>query len=201
MAGYETIAAASETVVSVLRDRAKSDEAVPISPEEIVLAPPDDVDADSAVRLSVFPYKITRNDQQGSQNRIRVGSDTFRKPPLFVTVSYLVTAYPGSGSKTDEQLHDQQVALGLAMQVIHDTGIIDADNLKGALQGTDSFHLSLAEQANDRIEQIWGSFVDAPFSPSVVYVTSPIPIESTRKQEVTRVAERDIEMDQGTDRE
>lgn len=201
MAGYEAVAAASDTVVSLLRERTTSDDSVPIDPDEIVLAPPDDAVDNADVRLSVFPYQIRQNDQQGSQNRVQVGNDTYQKSPLLVTVSYLVTAYPGSGSGTAEQLQEQQVALGLAMQVIHDNGIVDGKRLKGALQGADSFHLSMAGDANERIEQVWNSFVAAPFHPSVVYVTSPIAIESTRQQEVTRVAERSIDIDRGTDPE
>lgn len=191
MTTYAAISDASDSVVDLLRTQVgRRDDVVNIAPAEIVLASPDDIEDSADARLSVFPYKLSRDSQNANPGRRKTGTNTYQNPPLVVTVNYLITAYPpGSVDGTGQQLQQQQSALGLAMQVFHDHAVVDDHEDAASLQ------LSLATTANDEIEAVWNASLDGPLQPSVIYEAGPIVIESTRSQDLSHVTQRDIDMD------
>jgi len=195
MSGHTVIADTSETILSLLRTKIGTRDETDITAEEIVLASPDDVSPDADVRLSLFPYKVSREERGGSPSRVQTGENTFKNPPLLLTGHYLLTAYPASTAEKALQLQEQQTALGLAMQVFHDNSMLEDGQFQGALQDVSSFQLSMNTEATEEIERLWSSFVDGPLKPSVIYEAGPIPLESTKEEEVTRVSERDVDVD------
>ncbi|GAB3023396.1 Pvc16 family protein [Natronobiforma cellulositropha] len=197
MAGYSAIADASETLLDVLRDRiAARDDAVGIDRNEIVLASPDDVDAESDVRLSLYLYKIGKSTHASSVSRRRTGDGTMENPSLSLDLHYMLTAYPSKGRADDTAtVQDQHSVIGLAMQVLHDTSIIESDDLKGSLRGEDPLHLSMNPDGGEELETLWNTFTEASFQPSVLYEVSPVAIDSTIEEPFTEVTERDIDVD------
>lgn len=193
MTSFSAIADATETVLGVLRDGiAEREEEVPFSQDQVVLASPDDLSGESDAALSVFPYKITR-EPRGRPGRVQTGEETFKDPPLILTVKYLVTAHAVGSADIATSRQRQQSALGLAMQVLHDNET--PETLAGSLKGTESFTIKMYSEANEDIERIWETFVDASIQPAAIYEAGPVPIESTREEEVTRVSERDVDVD------
>ncbi|WP_165872089.1 DUF4255 domain-containing protein [Natrarchaeobius halalkaliphilus] len=195
MNGFGAVAEASDLIVERLREETDSrGDVTTVEPSNIVLASPDDVTGNGNVRLSVFPYKISHEPRHGSPGRIQTQANTFKNPPLLLSCYYLVTAYPGSATDASAKVQDQQIALGLAMQILHDNAQFETEHLQGESSAVEAFQVALHSDSNDEIERIWDTFVDVPLHPSVVYEASPIPIESTTEERVTRVSERDLDL-------
>lgn len=195
MNGSEAVAEASNLIVERLREETASrDDVTAVDPSDIVLASPDDVADSGDVRLSVFPYKISHEPRHGSPGRIQTETNTFKNPPLLLTCYYLVTAYPGPATDATTKVQEQQLALGLAMQILHDNAQFETKHLQGESSAVEAFQVAMHSDSNDEIERIWETFVDVPLHPSVVYEASPIPIESTTEERVTRVSERDLDL-------
>lgn len=92
-----------------------------------------------------------------------------------------------------ERTEEQHRVLGRAMQVIHDNSIIRGSDLKGSLADQPDLQVSISPQDMDEVMSIWSTFDETPFQPSVAYLVTPVLIESTEEEEVSRVVERRLE--------
>jgi len=191
---HDAIADTSETVLGVLRDGIERRDDLDVTAEEVVLASPDDVSERFDARLSLFPYKITR-ESRGRPGRVQTGENTFKDPPLVLTAYYLLTGYPESGENVARKHQEQQSALGIGMQVLHDNSHLEKSRLHGSAQNSCSIQIELHAEANEEIDQIWNTFVESSIRPSVVYEAGPIVIESVKEEEVSRVSEREVEVE------
>jgi hypothetical protein len=194
MATYAAIADASETLIELLRDRMTDrSDVVSIDRSEIALVSPDDVGADSEVRLSVFLYDVTENGVLKNQEPPNVESGVRRDPPLALDLRYLLTAFPSqSGGDETANTLDQQRILGLAMQVLYDNAILGPDELPSTLAETD-VKITLEEESLGAFTDVWNTFRDAALQPSVTYQVSPIMIDGTAEDHFERVTEKTSE--------
>lgn len=197
MAGYAAIAEASETLVELLRDRIdERGDVVAIDRSEIALVSPADVGADSDVRLSVCLYDVTENHVLKNQQREVVDETRTREPPLALDLRYLLTAFPSqSGSDETANTLDQQRVLGLAMQILRENGVLGPDELPASLAETD-VQITLEEESLQAVSDLWSTFGDATFQPSVCYEFSPVLIDPTTEQSVERVTGKGMEYNQ-----
>lgn len=185
MATYAAIAEASETVVELLRDRiAERGDVISIDRSEIALVSPDDVGADSDVRLSVFLYDVTENSAMKNQQARGAEAGQKKQAPVVVDLRYLVTAFPSqSGGDETANTLDQQRVLGLAMQVLHDNSHLGADELPASLAETD-IQITLEDERLQALTDVWATFGESPLQPSVTYRLSPVKIDSRTEEAV-----------------
>lgn len=196
MGSYTAIADASETIVALLRDRiAERSDVITVDRTEIALVSPNDVGADSDVRLSVYLYDISENPVMSNADRHAVNDDTVQDPPIPLDLKYLITAFPSQGGN-DETANtvDQQRLLGLAMQVLNDNAILAETDLVGSL-GTDELHVSLEQESLADVTGIYNTFQETPLHPTLAYHVSPVLIESRVEREVVRVERREGEIE------
>ena len=179
MASYAAIAEASETVVELLRERiAERSDVISVDRSEIALVSPDDVGADSDVRLSVFLYDVAENSAMKNQRARSGEAGTKKQAPVVVDLRYLVTAFPsGSGGDDTANTLDQQRVLGLAMQTLHDNSHLGADELPASLAGTD-IQITLEDEGTEATADVWSSLRETSLQPSVSYRLSPVEIDS-----------------------
>lgn len=190
MADYDVIGAVSEAIVGLLRsEMVDREDVISLDRTEISLSSPDEVGSDSDTRLSVYLYKVERNDQRPAQ---RITDDDIRMgSPLVMELYYLLTAYPSSvGGDEMTNNRDQHSVLGLAMQVLHDSGTLNEETLGESFRDDPDVNISMQTESDDTVSRIWDSFRDVPLYPSVVYEVSPVVLNSRRKEEIQRVAER-----------
>ncbi len=150
-------------------------------------------------QLNLFLYRVTFNSgwrNYGLPSRSSRG-ELISDPPLALDLHYLLTAY------TDQD-YLAEMLLGYAMQLLHETPVLDRDAVRTALSspspvsgislpGTTRSALVAADLA-DQIEQvkltpepltleqvshIWSS-LQSPYRPSVAYQASVVLIESRR---------------------
>ncbi|PSQ19201.1 hypothetical protein BRD00_02860 [Halobacteriales archaeon QS_8_69_26] len=172
---YSTIAHTSEAILELLRDRiTERSDVVNVDRNEIELVSPDDVGAESDVRLGLYLYGIQEHRQVDQHHEVEIGGRTER--PLALTLQYLMTAYPSTGGN-DQTANsiDQQRVLGLAMQVMHQNAIIGKYELPEGM-GDNKLSIALERQDIDRIEDLYHSMQDASLHPSVTYFVGPVVI-------------------------
>jgi hypothetical protein len=190
MASYAAIADASETLVELLRDRiTERSDVVSVGRSEIALVSPDDVGADSDVRLSLFLYDVSANPVLKNQQDVPLESGGRKETPLALDLRYVLTAFPAQtgGDDTATSL-DQQRILGLAMQVFYDNSILGPDQLPASLADRD-LQINMVEESLQAMSDVWTSFGETAMQPSVTYEVGPVLIDSTAVEDVERVTE------------
>lgn len=127
------------------------------SPVTVTVQPPDRVKTgDQEVpQLNLFLYQVTHNTGWSNVRLPSRDDDGVRltNPPLALDLHYLLTAY---GQKD----FDNEILLGYAMQILHETPVLSRDAIRTALAATspvtDSVLPSVASplQASDLAEQV-----------------------------------------------
>lgn len=195
MAGTDAIADVGDTLVSLLRDAVAENTTV-------ALATPAEFDPDTA-GLSLFLYDVSENAHLANEREPVTDDDTRPGDPLVLELSYLLTAHPSpddteydksTGSK------DYHGELGKAMRALRDNSIVSGSALKGSLGDDDRLHVSMESRTTDQLLNVWGTFQETPYLPSVSYVVTPVIIESDREQPVSRVEEAEFRYDVRTGR-
>lgn len=201
MTSYAAVADASDTLVELLRTEIVTDDnEFGLEPDQIALAAPDDVTADSEIRISVLLRKIGKDPALNNRSRVNTGNNTYQDPPLALELQYLITAYPPADlSSVAERMQAQQTLLGRVIQTMYDASVLEADSLSGSLRETASLKCTINEEKTDRIEEWWHSVASGPLQPSVIYDVGPVFIQSTTSEEVSRVQEREINVERKAD--
>lgn len=189
MASYSAIAETGETLVGVLRDRMAS----LIDDGEVALASPADLGADTTVRVTLYLYRIEPNAYLRNTETHAADPETAASRPLALDLYYLLTAYPGaSGADETARSHEQQRVLGRAMQVLNDESIVTGSALRGSLVDDGELRLSIDTEATTDPIDIWSTFSETPYQPSVSYVVGPVFIDAEPEVPTARVLERRV---------
>lgn len=191
MTAYTAIADVSAALVALLRDRLQArGDTFGVDPSAVQLVSPAAVSAEGDTRLGLYLYGVAENPSLTNADRSRVDSECYRGPPLALDLEYLLTAYPAQRG-TDETARslDQQRMLGLAMQVFHDAGRLDAEALPSSVDNAVAPQLSMASAGPER--SLWHTFQGTPYRPSVAYQVGPVLVASTREERVPQVTERE----------
>ncbi|ELZ08793.1 hypothetical protein C478_17956 [Natrinema thermotolerans DSM 11552] len=186
---YEAIRHVTEALVDLLAETAAYPE-LPVNPDEIELISPGDIDANSTVRIGLYPYQVRKDGSVGSMNKTQVGDSARRDPPTPVTVDYLVTAYPREDEDNVSGTLGQQQALGLVFQTIDDVGVFEPTEIDAIDQDT-RIGLSITDLPLEQLLSLYARF-DATYQPSITVEASPVMIQSINEAAFTRVAQRDV---------
>lgn len=203
MASYTAIAAVSQALLDLLRDRfAARDELFSMDENAVSLVAPDAVGDDSETRLSVSLYRLEENaSMKNAEPKPTADPTVSHDPPLALDLYYLVTAYPdGRSTDTTAATVDQQRVLGAAMQTFHDNAVLDADQLHGSLAADVDLQISLVNQSVEELTALWTTVSSSSLQPSAVYHVGPVLIDSQSQAEVTPVTERQTSVDRTPDR-
>lgn len=178
---------ASQTVQSVLLAQLQSDPVLrlafpPIGASVVSLASPDGMASLDQTGVSVWLYRLTRDDQRLNQPPRRLPPDLIRPVPLPLRLHYLVTpAMRGAGGDPAPET-DQQV-LGTVLRAFHDQPLISGAALAGELAGTDSeIAIRLESPDIETVARIWDT-LDEPYRISLCYEVSIVEVESIQPDE------------------
>lgn len=203
MASDSAIADVGQTLIDVLRDRMGD----LVDQNEIALASPSTIGNGNEARLTLFLYRITENAELKNARRHTIdptstGDPPFLRPsPLALDLYYLLTAHPATGGNDEtERSGEQHLVLGRAVQVLRDNAIFRGSELRGSLaydpeteQPEEEVRITVAptdSPSMDDLVNIWGTFPDQPFQPSISYLVSPVRIDSERERPIGRVVEK-----------
>lgn len=193
MGDHGAIADVGETLVELLRDRMTG----PVSDDQIALASPADEDLKNKIRLTLFLFDIEGTSPRPAPERQTNSDGTSASGPLRLELKYLLTALPvgGNGSRTaTAKSRDEHRVLGRAMQVFRDNAIVDGPDLRGSLAADEErLHVSMLPETTDTVLNLWNTFQEEPYHPSVSYLVTPVEIESRRGVPAERVEHVRIE--------
>jgi hypothetical protein len=149
----------------------------------IALGPPRTAGTD--LLLTLFLYKVTENPDLKNRERVVLpqpgGNVIQRRPPLTLDTYYLLTAHGG----TDElKVLEAHQALGRAMRVFYDNGIIQGSLLRAkdpskGLTANSVLRVTLNPISLEDMTRIWSVFPDTPYEISVTYLVTPVEIDSS----------------------
>lgn len=197
--GYGTIAQVGELLVDRLYEeisRVKD-----VKPRAVALTSPDG--ATGTHRVTVYLYEVTRSthhlNAEGHHGAAGGDeSDELSGDPLVLDLHYLVTAHPAgsgqneSGSDTTGRTSSQHELLGLVMQVIHENHILRGADLPGSFAGRE-LQIDVESRSTNELTNVWSTFEDEPYRPSVAYRVTPVVIESAGAPPDKRVVEQRFE--------
>lgn len=187
MAGYAVISEVSRLLVETLRDGFDpgSPEEVLVDRERVGLASPDD--AGNLLSLTLYLYRISENSHMKNRERLEVDGTRYKRPPLALDLYYLLTAHSAPAGDNDQDQVDPHLLLGRGMQILHDDTVLEE------VGDDEEVYVSIYPQSMDEMANIWNTFQDESFQPSVSYLVSPVIIDSAREETTEkRVVERQI---------
>lgn len=147
-------------------------------------------------RLTLYLYDVSENTHLSAGERPEGDPTEATTPerPIFLDLQYLLTAHPATGGTDGTQkTEEQHELLGRAIQVFRDNAILQGSELRGSLAGEDEIRISIDQESLDAVVNIWNTFSDVSYRPSVAYLVSPVAVESERERPVQRVVQRDLE--------
>ena len=151
----------------------------------VTTQPPDRARApgNNANQLNIFLYQALPNAAWRNMDMPgRANPGEIAMPPLALTLHFLITAY---GRDNDLVQPFSLQLLGVAMNVLHDHGVLLADEIKNALPGNDLYtqiervRLTLQPLSTEEISRLWTGF-QTPYRTSVAYEASVVLIDSKR---------------------
>ncbi len=173
MSRYSVIADVSEALLDVLVARlapgvGPDDEAVRVEDGQIGLGSPKT--AGDGFRLTLYLYKVAPNGHVTNRERVEREMGVFERPPLGLDLYYLLTAYPQSSDRRG--IVDQHKLLGRAVQVLRDRSV-----MTGVLPGAEDVRLSVYPESASEVTDVWSTFSETPYQPSVVLLVSAVSID------------------------
>lgn len=196
---YGAIAQVGEVLVDHLYEeisRAKD-----IKPKAIALTSPDQ--ATGTHRVTVYLYEVTRSAHHlNADGRQAVadgeGDGENGGDPLVLDLHYLVTAHPAgssqseSGAEATSRTSRQHELLGLVIQTIHENHILRGVDLPGAFAGRE-LQIDVEARSTNELTNIWSTFQDEPYRPSVAYRVTPVVIKAEGAAGAGRVVEQQFQ--------
>lgn len=176
MASYTGIAAVSEKLKRSLQEALVPQLAS--SEGRIALCSPAD---EADVAAGIFLYDIQECEHMRSHTMVNVSDRQQMRPPLYLTLSYMITVY-AAGDIRFRGIQEKQM-LGRVIQYLYDHPVFE----------------HLGEQIVIQMERIstedkiklW-NFPNVPYRASLFYRLFPIPVESEFVREVDRVRKAEI---------
>ncbi len=179
--------AASQTLQAVLLARLQEDPVLnllftPTGTGVVSLASPDGIVQLEQTGVSIWLYRLARDDQRLNQPPRRLPPDLIRHVPLPLRLHYLITPMMRGALGDPAPETDQQI-LGLILRTFHDRPLLAGADLAGALAGTDREIAVRLESADlEEVARIWDT-LDEPYRTSLCYEVSLVEVESARPDE------------------
>mgnify|MGYP001042146068 CR=1 FL=1 len=138
--------------------------------------------------LGVFLYDVRQSEEVFQQLRM-VAKERISKPPLYLSLCYMITAY-GKGDTMYRLMQEEQI-LGRVIQIFYDNSIIPIEWIDPQTTSNLDLHIQMINPDIDEKSKIW-SFPNIGNRLSLFYKVSPIAIDSAVSREFSRVTEIDI---------
>jgi hypothetical protein len=153
----------------------------------VSLRNPEEMSERNEQGLSLWLYRITRDEDRLNDPPERVSANLFREPPLPLRLHYLYT--PIVDPTTANNAEIEQRVLGKVLQSFYVHPLFRGTDLSGDFSGTDTqVRVRLEPMSLEDITRIWNA-LEQPYQLSVSYETTLINIDSEVFEENTPVGE------------
>lgn len=165
MSDYTALRAVSLTLRGLL------EQFMTVSGTDILLKSPKEMKEDGDSGVSVWLYRVARDEHNLNQPPERVGPSLVRRQPMPVCLYYLITPM------MTEPL-DEQELLGRVLQVFNDHPVLRGGDLADTLAGSDvELHLFLESLTLEELTRVWGALQES-YQASLSYMVHVVTIDS-----------------------
>jgi hypothetical protein len=190
---YTAVVAASQTIRDFLTVRLRADTNLkpffdPGSGGTMVvtLSTPEEVEDQNQEGLSLWLYRVVRDEDQLNAPPQRIGPRQFRRTPLPVRLHYLVTpmVLDNFGAGTEME----QIILGKVLHSLYDHASFRGPDLHGDLTGKTDVELfmRLEPMTLEEITRVWNA-LKRSYQLSVSYEVSVVTLDSDQVDDVVPV--------------
>ena len=175
-----SLRAASRTLADFLQRRFEADPILstvfgpPGTMRVFLNAPPDMTGA--RVGLSLWLYRVVRDDSTLNRPAQRITPELSRRVPLPLRLHFLLT--PITNSNVDDALETEQVILGKVLQCFHAQPRLSGTDLRDDFAGTDAtLTVRLEMLALDEMSRVWDA-MDINYHTSLSYEVTIVHVEA-----------------------
>lgn len=169
--------ATSKTIANQLQSRFQADPNLgslfgPPGTMQVSLNSPQQMAVANTQGLSVWMYRIVRDEERLNDPDLRPGPGFLQSPPLPLRLHYLMTPI----TSTAANAATAQLIMGKVLQVLNDQTSLRGTDLQDELSGTDTvLNLRLEPLSLQEIYQIWDA-LEGSYRLSVSYEVSAVDI-------------------------
>lgn len=164
-----------------------------VEEDQIALTSPDRFESNK-VGLSVHLYRVEENPHLANEYPAATGETRSGAGRLVLQLHYLLTAHPADGETVDtSDTLDQHRMLSTAIQTLRKNATVRGSDLQGSLAGGDPLTIAIDRGATDHVADIWTTFQETPYLPSISYMVTPVVIETADEEAGPPVIESRME--------
>jgi hypothetical protein len=181
---YTSLRATSRTISQYLLGRFLADKGLSTlfgggGTMQVSLQSPPQMTEANVQGLSVWMYRVVRDEERLNSPDRRIGPDRSLPPPLPLRVHYLMT--PVSGDTTSAGRETEQVILGKVLQAFNDRPALRGTDLQDDFVGSDTvLNVRLEPLSLQEVYDIWDS-LEGSYRLSVSYEVGVVNIDSARE--------------------
>lgn len=182
---FKALQASSLTLKSVLEDSFTADPDLkalfaPIGTAVVSLGTPDEMETAGEAGLSLWLYRLVRDEQLLNRPPQRPSPNRIRRQPLPVRLHYLATPII-SGNAGAPAPETEQIILGRVLQTFLDNPLIGGADLAGPFEGTGiELAVRLETMEIDQLARLWDS-LERSFQLCLSYEVGVVAIDSLRE--------------------
>ena len=181
---YTALRATSQTLTRFLETRFQSDALLRPSFTAggmiVSLNTPQEMTQRPAEGLSVWLYRVIRDDQRLNDPSERLGPTQRRPTPLPMRLHYLMTPVTNQTSGDPET---EQLILGKVLQTFHSHSVLRGADLQAELTGSEAeLRIRLEPMSLEEITRVWEA-LEGSYQLSVSYEVSVVNIDSDLEPE------------------
>jgi hypothetical protein len=180
---YQSLIATSKTLLDLVDSAIRADPILfaPTSPFKVRgmsvrLQTPFEMKDQNHEGVSVWLYRIIRDDERLNDPPTRPTPTTIKPPPLPLRLHYLMT--PITSRDNDGDPETEQYLMGKILQLFYSHPVVRGVDLKDELAGSDAeLHVRLESLSIDELARIWDA-LEGSYQLSVSYEVAVVNIDS-----------------------
>jgi hypothetical protein len=181
---YTALRATTQTLIRFLEARFQADALLSgffgVGGMVVSSNTPQEMTVKPAEGLSVWLYRVIRDDQRLNDPPLRLSPSQLQPPPLPVRLHYLMTPV------TNRKLGDpetEQLIMGKVLQTFHSHAVLRGADLRAEFAGTETeLKIRLEPMSLEEITRVWEA-LEGSYQLSVSYEVSVVNIESELEPE------------------
>jgi hypothetical protein len=139
----------------------------------VSLATPQEMNEKPAEGLSIWLYRIIRDEQRLNDPPVRISASELQPPPLPVRLHYLIT--PVTNQQTGDP-ETEQLILGKVLQLFHSQSVLRGADLQAEFSGMEiELRIRLEPQSLEEITRVWEA-LEGSYQLSLSYEVSVVNI-------------------------
>lgn len=173
---YTALRATSETLARFLESRILADPPLSVffAGQVVSLSTPSEMTTQGTQGISVWLYRLVRDEQRLNDQPVRISATEVRPAPLPLRLHYLITPVINENAGEPET---EQLLMGKILQAFHSHPVLRGADLREEFEGTDiEIRVRLESLTLDELTRVWEA-LEGSYQLSVSYEISVVNID------------------------